>query len=558
MEHLIFVAALVGLVLIIFLDGMHQERKELRYYRQKLRDLPGKLPDKEYKVERFIRIPGYYEKHPEEFQIDDITWNDLGMDDIFVRMNYAISSTGEEYLYYLLRTPQFDTEKLEHFDEITEYFRKDTEARVQYQWLMRKLGTTNKYSLYDYLDYLTNMGERSNTKEICMLVLCVILIVVANFNLTFGVLGLIVWMLYQILSYSKVKKEIEPYMNSLTYMIRLLEIADKVMPRLPEICVQEKQQMQEARKRLGKLKKGSFWIFSSVYKTGSIVDVLLDQLRMMLHIDLIFFNKMLGELVLHLKDMDKLISVMGYLESAICVGLYRESLQEGWCKPQFEEGPMCVAEGYHPLITHPVKNSISAKGGVLLTGSNASGKSTFLKMMALNALLSQTIYTASAKEYKAPFYYLYSSMSLRDDLESGESYYIVEIKAIKRILDNRKQRKGKILCFVDEVLRGTNTVERIAASTQIMLSMTGEDIQCFAATHDIELTQLLGDVYENYHFEEEIKDGDVLFNYQLLPGKATTRNAIKLLEIMGYEEQIIQNAQKQAEVFLNRGVWKRP
>ncbi len=558
MEHLIFVAALVGLVLIIFLDGMHQERKELRYYRQKLRDLPGKLPDKEYKVERFIRIPGYYEKHPEEFQIDDITWNDLGMDDIFVRMNYAISSTGEEYLYYLLRTPQFDTEKLEHFDEITEYFRKDTEARVQYQWLMRKLGTTNKYSLYDYLDYLTNMGERSNTKEICMLVLCVILIVVANFNLTFGVLGLIAWMLYQILSYSKVKKEIEPYMTSLTYMIRLLEIADKVMPQLPEICVQEKQQMQEARKRLGKLKKGSFWIFSSVYKTGSIVDVLLDQLRMMFHIDLIFFNKMLGELVLHLKDMDKLISVMGYLESAICVGLYRESLQEGWCKPQFEEGPMCVVEGYHPLISHPVKNSISAKGGVLLTGSNASGKSTFLKMMALNALLSQTIYTASAKEYKAPFYYLYSSMSLRDDLESGESYYIVEIKAIKRILDNRKQRKGKILCFVDEVLRGTNTVERIAASTQIMLSMTGEDIQCFAATHDIELTQLLGDVYENYHFEEEIKDGDVLFNYQLLPGKATTRNAIKLLEIMGYEEQIIQNAQKQAEVFLNRGVWKRP
>ncbi|MBQ6696910.1 MAG: hypothetical protein IJN16_09430 [Lachnospiraceae bacterium] len=558
MEHLIFVAALVGLVLIIFLDGMHQERKELRYYRQKLRDLPGKLPDKEYKVERFIRIPGYYEKHPEEFQIDDITWNDLGMDDIFVRMNYAISSTGEEYLYYLLRTPQFDTEKLEHFDEITEYFRKDTEARVQYQWLMRKLGTTNKYSLYDYLDYLTNMGERSNTKEICMLVLSVILIVVANFNLTFGVLGLIAWMLYQILSYSKVKKEIEPYMTSLTYMIRLLEIADKVMPQLPEICVQEKQQMQEARKRLGKLKKGSFWIFSSVYKTGSIVDVLLDQLRMMLHIDLIFFNKMLGELVLHLKDMDKLISVMGYLESAICVGLYRESLQEGWCKPQFEEGPMCVVEGYHPLISHPVKNSISAKGGVLLTGSNASGKSTFLKMMALNALLSQTIYTASAKEYKAPFYYLYSSMSLRDDLESGESYYIVEIKAIKRILDNRKQRKGKILCFVDEVLRGTNTVERIAASTQIMLSMTGEDIQCFAATHDIELTQLLGDVYENYHFEEEIKDGDVLFNYQLLPGKATTRNAIKLLEIMGYEEQIIQNAQKQAEVFLNRGVWKRP
>ena len=147
-------------------------------------------------------------------------------------------------------------------------------------------------------------------------------------------------------------------------------------------------------------------------------------------------------------------------------------------------------------------------------------------------------------------------MSLRDDIESGESYYIVEIKALKRILDAGRIHQGRVLCFVDEVLRGTNTVERIAASTQILMSLAGDNLTCFAATHDIELTDLLTDYYDNYHFEEDIREGDVFFNYKLLNGKATTRNAIKLLEIMGYDAGIIQKATKQAEHFVESGVWE--
>lgn len=559
MEYLVFALFAIAFVLFVFVQGFLSERSELKYYVKKLHDRVGALPDKEYKVERFLRIPGYYEKHEEEFQIDDITWNDLGMDDIFVRMNYAISATGEEYLYYMLRTPQFEEAKLKHFDDVVEYYSTHGEERVQYQCLMRKLGNTGKFSLYDYLDYLERFEKRSNTKDYVMLLVFVALLVLMNFDLSIGALGVIVWMLYQIFSYFKIKKDIEPYITSLAYMTRLINISGDVCKVLPKLLSREKQVMEMAGKKLKKSQKGVFWVFSQgTNKTGNPFDVLIDYARMVFHLDLIYFNKMLGEIMHHAEDVDKLITNMGYLEAAISVGLYRASLAEGWCKPELGSQKLTVTEGYHPLIKHPVKNSITAGGGVLLTGSNASGKSTFLKMMALGSLLAQTIYTVTADTYKAPFYYLYSSMSLRDDLESGESYYIVEIKSIKRILDNRKVREGKILCFVDEVLRGTNTVERIAASTQILLSMTGKDMQCFAATHDIELTQLLGDVYENYHFEEEIKDGDVLFNYQLRPGKATTRNAIKLLEIMGYEQQIIQNAQNQANTFLHQGVWKRP
>ena len=147
-------------------------------------------------------------------------------------------------------------------------------------------------------------------------------------------------------------------------------------------------------------------------------------------------------------------------------------------------------------------------------------------------------------------------MALKDDIVSGESYYIVEIKSLKRILDAAAHRKGTILCFVDEVLRGTNTVERIAASTQILRSLGHSGILCFAATHDIELTELLQGEFDNYHFEEDVREGDVYFNYRLKEGKATTRNAIKLLELMGYEPGVIEKASAQAEYFLDYGVWK--
>lgn len=101
---------------------------------------------------------------------------------------------------------------------------------------------------------------------------------------------------------------------------------------------------------------------------------------------------------------------------------------------------------------------------------------------------------------------------------------MVEIKALKRILDLISDgNEIPVLCFVDEVLRGTNTVERIAASTEILRSMTLQNCICFAATHDIELTHLLEDVYCNYHFAEEIEDNDIFFSYKILDGRATTQ-----------------------------------
>ncbi len=551
-------------MVILFLvgQGVLADRREKKRFERKLYESYGKRPDKEYKVERFVRIPGYYEHHKEPGQIDDITWDDLDMDQVFMRLNYTLSSSGEEVLYHMLRTPARSPEELQYFDKVVTYFMDHPDQRVTFQKLMKNLGDTGKFSLYDYLEYLHTLGDRSNTRDTVVNLLYIPAILLLFFQLPTGLAAIAILMVYNIMTYMGIKREIEPYITSLAYIARLLGTAQETANLKLPVCERENTMLLQGKKALNKSQRGAFWVFSKAGTTtgGSPLDILLDYVRMAFHVDLIFFNNMLREIGRHGEEVDGLITTLGYLESAVSIALYRASLDaEGsvWCRPDLQ-GHMLDAEHlHHPLIDNPVKNSISAQRGVLLTGSNASGKSTFLKTVALGALMAQTMNMVLADHYRAPMYRIYSSMSLRDDLESGESYYIVEIKSLKRILDAREEDSSMpVLCFVDEVLRGTNTVERIAAATQILVSLTGADIQCFAATHDIELTELLAQLYDNYHFEEEIREGDILFNYTLREGKANSRNAIRLLEIMGYDQSIIQRAQRQAEDFLQQGIWK--
>ena len=131
---------------------------------------------------------------------------------------------------------------------------------------------------------------------------------------------------------------------------------------------------------------------------------------------------------------------------------------------------------------------------------------------------------------------------------------MAEIKAMKRILDSAS-KENMVVCMVDEVLRGTNTVERIAASTQILKSLTKENVLCMAATHDVELTRTLEKEYDNYHFEESMDQDDVRFSYCLKKGRANSSNAINLLEHLGYDDNLVIKAREMVNRFEQQGEW---
>ena len=558
------VAVLAGLALFFWGIENYNARNEATYFQKKLVKRFGEMSDKEYSLERFAKIGSYYRKHREPGQIDDITWNDLDMDEIFMRMDYSLSATGEEYLYYRLRTPIYEEDKMQQMEKNICYFTEHDEERIKVQMLMRKLGFTGKYSLYDYLDNLDNLGKRSNVKHYILDLMYIPATILMAVNFSLGFFVFILVMVWGIVTYFKEKGEINPYIVSLGFVMRLYALSRELDKLQLHGFEQQMQMLEKGRNSLKKMYRGSFWVMSGQNSNatgGNPAEMILDYVRMIFHPDLIKFNRMLHVLRDKYAELDDMITAAGYLESMISIASYRASLKNGYCVPEFAKNAapcLEIEHGYHPMLNEPVKNSIITGDSILLTGSNASGKSTFLKTVALSAIMAQTVHTVTADAYRAPMFAVFSAMSLRDSLMSGESYYIVEIKAIKRIMDEIRAKRNDVpvLCFVDEVLRGTNTIERIAAAAQILKKISEDGALCFAATHDIELTELLKEHYVSYHFAEAIREGDIVFDYQLREGKAGTRNAIGLLKILGYPPEITDGATECAKYFEQSGNWK--
>ena len=565
MEYLILAGAMVIFVVLV----MGKEYLNSKKYRKKILDKLyqsyGTPAERNYKPGEMDHIMMYYHKHPVPHQIDDITWNDLNMDQIYQTINTSCSAAGDEYLYYRLRTPVYDAGEMEEFEHKIHFFMEHEKERHDVQRALYALGRTSKYSIYEYLEYLDDLGERKNFKYLLFDLLLFVCVGLMFLSSVYGIVLLLVVLCHNIIVYFKEYKQIEPYITSFRYIRRLLECVEQIKSMQLPAFSGEQVKLTECYQSLKNFRRSSYLVLSSTKGNSNPLEIVLDYLRMCFSLDLIQFNKALRSVRGHMDEIDEMITLLGQMETAVVIGSYRNSLQEGCCIPVIHyeeqaERKLRIQDVYHPLLTNPVKNSLQAERGVLLTGSNASGKSTFLRTVAISALFAQTIHTCSASYYEAPVFRIYSSMSLKDNLLGGESYYMAEIKSMKRILDQSRiagKEKIHVLCFVDEVLRGTNTVERIAASTRIMQMFADEQTLCFAATHDVELTKLLVDRYDNYHFEERIEEEDIYFPYRLMTGPATSRNAIALLKMLGYDDRIISGAEEMAENFLKTGKWER-
>lgn len=533
-------------------DRKAREEKE----RRRLSSAFGKKGNKAYPDGRLAQIPVYFERHPGDFQIDDITWNDLDMDLLYQSMDTTCSSPGEEYLYRLLRCPRTGTGSPLSAEGM-KWWTAHEEERIRVQRILLTAGINSKYSVYDYLDRLDSLEDRSPVRDLPAVILPIVSLAVMAYRPPVGICCLLASLAFNMVSYFKVKRQIGPYLFTIRYILRLLRCADRLSGESFPHYEKEKETMKSLVRSFKRFSTGSSILLRNTSGTGSgnPLDLILDYLCILFHLDLFKFSSMVRELRGKEKEIDDLIASIGTIDAQISIASFRESLPF-YCIPDLS-GSHFEAEGLiHPLLNDPVPNSLHTDRPVLLTGSNASGKSTFLKAAALAALLSQTIDTAPAKSYRNCCCRIYTSMALRDDIRSGESYFIVEIRSLKRVLDaSCDGSEIPVMCCVDEVLRGTNTIERISASAEILDQLAKRRIRIFAATHDMELTDLLREKYVNYHFSETMDGGDVTFSYKLLEGPADSRNAIRLLRALGYDDAIADRAQERAKRFTETGRW---
>ena len=542
---------------MIIWDKIRQRKWFLRHLKQRW----GTVPDREYTQEELESISHYAKRNEgEQFMIDDITWNDLQMDEIFICMNNTLSSCGEDVLYQILRQPQMDQNVLDERERLIAYFQTHEEERIQVLTRVNEVKKIWKMSIADYIDALKDVDRGGRGKYPLLAGLSAAAIVATLIRPIPCMFLLLLMLCVSAVVHTRDSKKIEPYLNCFVCILRLLRAADQ-FEKLdnPEIQTYL-DRIRAGRKKMKSFRRGAFLVASTNSVQDGLEAIIVSYLRIIFQVDFIKFYSMLKHVEGNESTIEDMYQAMGELDALIAVASFRESLPY-YSQPEFVEAngregaSLKVEKLYHPLIDDPVANSIQMQRGVLITGSNASGKSTFLKTIAINTILAQTVHTCIAKHYCGSFMKVLTSMALRDNLSGGESYYMVEIRSLKRILEEC-EKPEPVLCIVDEVLRGTNTIERIAASSQILHSLAKPKVLAMAATHDIELSYVLEKEYDNYHFEEEIQENDVVFDYKLRTGRAMTRNAIRLLAMIGYDPKIIEAAQESAKQFEEIGVWK--
>lgn len=545
-------------ILLLVIWSLLNERNERKKLRKLLKEEWTSVPEEEFTSEKLASIREFYHSiRDERYDVDDITWNDLDLDELYMQMNNTQSSIGEEYLYALLRKPCFSKEELLERNRLMEYFNRDEKNRIELQINLKQIGKLKTISVYEYLNRLGEEKTPSNLPHYLMAFGLLLSIAAIFIYPGVGAICTAFFFFLNIFRYFAVKAKIEKHLTVFSYIVRLLSKVNMVtqldIPEIKEYTAALKQDAEVFRS----FQRGSRMLVSNS-GSGSIAEAFLDYIRMLFHVDLIKYNSMLSFFKKNRETLNRIYRTIGFLDSCLAASSFRYRLPY-YCLPELVNSgspKLSVIELYHPLLSDPVPNTIRESQSVLITGSNASGKSTFIKTLAINALLSQTIYTSVSKSYQASYFAIFSSMALRDSIFKNESYYIVEIKSLKRILDHAN-KEYPMLVLIDEVLRGTNTLERIAASSRILLSLAKKNVLCFAATHDIELTHILENYYSNYHFQERIADHQILFDYKLYSGRAVSKNAIKLLSLLGYTPDIIRNAETAAEDFLSDGEWKK-
>lgn len=202
-------------------------------------------------------------------------------------------------------------------------------------------------------------------------------------------------------------------------------------------------------------------------------------------------------------------------------------------------GPLLeMDDGKHPLLDpRTVVGNDYTQGGdtVIITGSNMSGKSTFMRTIALNAVLAYAGGTVMAKRFRISPMHIFTSMRVSDDVSEGISSFYGEILRIKQMVTWSEQKKP-MLVLVDEIFKGTNSADRIIGAQAAIRKLSHPWMMTLVTTHDFELCALADSPEvqgKNYHFEEHYEGDAIAFDYKIRPGRCKTTNAQHLMRIAG-------------------------
>ena len=484
---------------------------------------------------------------PTDSQVDDQTWYDLALHKVFDQLNYTQSSIGAEALYQKMRLLTFQPD--DSLRELEEFFERQPDLRLRVQVIMNQLGKKNHNMARSIV---ANPGNQDSRIYLSLYIFLACLPVLSLFFLPFFKIQafsvLIASVTFNIIFSSIRNWSNKMRLDQVSYLVRIFASAEK----LSRLALPKQEALKQAVQPFKKTK-----VISSILQspTGSSeMEIILIYLNFLFLIPQIAQVYIYNQVKSYQKEAQETINLLGEMEVAISLLRHKRDF-ELICQPHFsKEGGIRGKSLYHPLIANPVVNDVSFEKNMVISGDNASGKSTYLKMVAINCILAQGLGFAYGESFELPYGHVMTSMDVSDDIEVGDSYFITESKTILRMIENLK-KPGFHYFFIDELFKGTNTIERIGAGLGIVRWLSGRNCLYMISSHDIELVVASGAVNDNYHFDSRYVDGKIVFDYHIKQGSAVTKNAVNTLKSLHFPSEITLTAQELIEQYEETGKW---
>ena len=495
---------------------------------------------------------------PDAAALDDRTWRDLDLDAVFAKIDRTASTLGQQALYHRLRSA-YSGDELAGFEALVDRLTADAGTRERARAAVGRLRDPQGYNVW----WMGQPGAIETRPWFALFPVLTAAAIVSAALIPYSAIPVVAILILNLFVRAVTHHDIGRITQTFRQLAPVIAAA-QALRFLGDVPATMVQPLVEDVGRLRRLKALSRWSNENplmlslsanpvAMMANDFISVVYEYVNTLLLLDAsgVYFGA--RDLAVHCGALLRVVAAIGDVDAAAAVSEFRAH-QQPWSRPAFnDDGTVAALDLCHPLLEQPTPNSIDLRlgHGVLVTGSNMSGKSTFLRTIGVNAVMAQTINTVAAREYRAPRFNVRSCIGRADNLLAGKSYYVVEVETLVALMQ-ASHRDTPHLFLLDELFHGTNAVERVAAADAVLHAMlvNGADRRphlVIAATHDHELIPMLAALYDSYHFGDSIGPDGPVFDHRLKTGPATTRTALALLRQKGAPQEVLDRAEATAQ-----------
>ncbi|MCJ7525641.1 MAG: hypothetical protein MUP71_10545 [Candidatus Aminicenantes bacterium] len=486
-------------------------------------------------------ISSFYRLNPtSDDLVDESTWTDLEMDRLFSRLNRTITLPGSQFLYCQFRSARSDSKEHDHLHRLINSLKSDRRLRERLQMVLLPLRKLDADLSVLFAGAWEKPPRFARWMPLYPWLFVGIVLTAALFQpmLWFLVAAMmaISWVM-RLLLFDRISCK----MPDCIQLVRLLNLSNQ-LTKWEHPAIHEELQKCRTHRKVAKITvKKLFWMTVDASDYDELSSLAIRYIQSFLMTDIIAYFRLINFAGRYAAVWRELFDTVAYLDSALAIAAFKESCPI-MTRVEWLNKPMIEAKGlYHPLIDHAVPNDLTLENrSLLITGSNMSGKTIFIKTVGVNLILAKAVGLACAIRFGAAPFTLVSAINTDESLNEAKSYYYREIERVL-ILINQDSAKGPYLFLIDELFRGTNTAERLAAASAVLENLSKKGM-VMVTTHDIELESRLREDFVLVHFREEIEAGVHFFDYRIHQGPCRSRNAIRLLQLIGYPPQLVQRA----------------